>query len=52
MISNAIHITGEESEAGLIAGVFRKRIRGKKKGNESEKAGGDQPATKLSWVSS
>ena len=52
MIRNAIHFNGEESEVGQIAVSFRERIKelraqqGQKKRKESEKAGGDQPATK------
>ena len=52
MIRNAIHFNGEESEVGQIAVAFRERIKdlraqqGQKKRKESEKVGGDQPATK------
>lgn len=52
MVRNAIHFNGEESEVGQIAVAFRERIKelrtqqGLKKRKESEKAGGDQPATK------
>ena len=57
MIRNAIHFNGEESEVGQIAVAFRERVKelraqqGQKKRKESEKAGGDQPATKKAKLS-